>query len=74
MVHTHEMDLIVADHGDMYDEFLDKACTAVEMQEEKEGYHLSLFTSGGAVMVNSDGWTLGESLTMFTMLSAWNNK
>ena len=53
---------VVAERADTYDELLDKACAALDMQVQKKGYRLSLFTSGGAVVMGSGGWTLGSYL------------
>ena len=53
---------VVADRDDTYDDLVEKACTALEMQKEREGCRISLFTSGGAVVIKSDGWTLGGYL------------
>lgn len=53
---------VVANRSDTYEELLEKAQATLDVPKEKEGYCLSLFTCGGAVMVNREGWTLGGYL------------
>ena len=53
---------VVANRDDTYEDVLEKARAGLDMAKQKEGFQLSLFTCGGAVMVNREGWTLGGYL------------
>ena len=49
------------DKQDHYDDVVHKAVETMELAH-KSGYTIVLFTSGGAMMVRTDAWTLGGYL------------
>lgn len=52
---------IILDRKSSYNDILDNACTNLGISKKK-GYRLSLFTCGGAMILESGGWTLGGYL------------
>ena len=52
---------VIVDRKASYEEVIEKACNAFSM-EKKKGCQLTLFTSGGAIVVNKEDWTLGGYL------------
>ena len=52
---------MVANSDDTYEDVLEKACAGFDVTKKK-GFQLSLFTCGGAAMINREGWTLGGYL------------
>lgn len=64
---------VVAGRDDTYTEVVEKACAAFNLQKEKDDHRLSLFTPRGAVIVKSNGWTLGGYLKQTHRSSAQTN-
>lgn len=53
---------LVLDRGDEYEDVLDKASEVLELPEVPAEHHLTLLTSGGAVIPKKVDWTLGDYL------------
>ena len=50
------------DRGDEYEDVLDKASEVIDFPNVSAGHHLTLLTSGGAVIPKKVDWTIGGYL------------
>jgi hypothetical protein len=53
---------LVLDRGDEYEDVLDKASEVIDLPKVPAGHHLTLLTTGGAIIPKKVDWTVGSYL------------